>query len=229
MKIDSKKLIFIYLAVVFFELTLFRIIAKLAIFLQGREAMNTFLLLLKGVPGIIAYLVTLLLGLIYLDDSNRIVEAMIRLKEKFPTLGIKEPLNGVFFLFCIPYIYLQYISLKENFYWGLYVQSTIFMLILGRRYSMTEKNIHAIILDYDKLGKYSPIALLKSMFRIKHLMIASLPVAGNFFLAIAIYIGKIQNVEYEWYDLPVLYLFFIFLALIFIAGLFVPAKNLFKK
>ena len=123
--------------------------------------------------------------------------------------------------------YVQYLSLDLYFLWGIYVQITIYLFARARRNAMSARNLE--LLYTNKSGHFELSKIIASLFMTKTYSLAVWFVGGNVFLAVAVHYGKKLDVQWEWYDLPGLYLFFITAGLIIWATLTTIGYLFYKK
>ena len=109
--------------------------------------------------------------------------------------------------------YVQYLSLDLYFLWGIYVQITIYLFAIARRNAMGASNLE--LLYINKYGHFELSKSFASLYLTKYFTLSVWFVGGNLFLTAAVQIGRKLDVQWEWYDLPGLYLFFVSIGLIF--------------
>ncbi len=112
-------------------------------------------------------------------------------------------------------VYLQYISVTTNFLWGVYVQITIFFFIMERKHYLEVHNVPLVFKNGKKSGTFSPSKFIASFYQMKFYGLAIWFLIGNIFLGVAVHIGKKFDVQWEWYDLPSLYIFFVMIGILY--------------
>lgn len=170
----------------------------------------------KFFPTFVAMIASAVLATVFVADSYELkksmdcIQGISLLSKRLRWISILASVVGAILLLA-----LQYISLVINYFWGVYVQITIFFFVMARRHDMKIENLSPFIQNGNKLKILSPSNILALYYRIKLHALATWFLFGNIFLAVAIYIGKKFEVQWEWYDFPGLYLFFVLLGTIF--------------
>lgn len=166
-------------------------------------------LMAKYIPLFLIMAVSTIIVLTYLADGNRIEDTIIALREEYSWAKLKVFPKILQILVSVFFIILQWKSLEINSYWGIYVQLTIYFLVLARRHDNRIENHLLILEDMKKARKYSPTRFLIGCYRMRLYGFAINLIGADVFIYLAFHIGKAYNVEWRIFDLPCLYLFFI--------------------
>lgn len=204
-----KKPFSLFVIVVFCEISLFFLISKF-ISQWNIAGMNHRIL-----PIFLVMIASAVLSAVFVRDSFVIKRSMDSLQGASLLSKRLRWLSILFsFASAILLLGLQCVSLVINFFWGIYVQLAVFFFIMARKHDMSAENISSFLKDGDKLRMFNPFQIIASFYKIKFYGMTVCFVIGAAFVDCIILYGERLDVQWRWYDLPGLYLFFVFLGVI---------------
>ena len=219
----------LFVATFFLELLLFAAIELLIP--SSEESKPLAILIAKGIPKDLIILVSFLITLKYFADSNLIHTTMQMLKKEYPWAKgfLVPPSRLIQVIAAILLMLTQYSVVLINWYWGLFVQLTIYVYAISRVISSKEENLRQMLGDIKKAGIDNPIVIFVGCYRLKLYCLAVLLIGSDFFIAFVSFHSRVFGVVHERYDFILLYLFVSFLGSILFSLMLIPGFYYAKK